>query len=209
MWFWGRLVEKFDKTLNLWSVTAIITTPVFLVLAMVHPLVSVKLLILVLLAYIGIKYLGKKWWLVLGFLAIFTIGYNFFVLGNRPAILNQFSLKDAQGEVTTRMTEEDSLYTKISLPLWWRRIAYNKFYFIYKNAVGEILPFWDLESVFFQEVHPLDQKSVVMFYWIEMYVFIFGIYFLVKNKNLNLNKFIILGILLSWTDFVFSEGSPY
>lgn len=206
---WKNIVNKIDVSESWWPVIMIVTTPVFFVLAMIHPMVSVKLLILNLIIYLGRKYFSKQFWIVYFVMAIFMVGFNIFVLGNRPAIFNQFSLKDTRMEVTTRITNEDSLLTKISLPLWWRRIAYNKYFFVYKNVVGEILPFFDLESIFFQEVHPLDQKSIVMFYWIEVYLLIYGIYYLVKKNNKLINRFIVGLILVSWLDFVFSEGVVY
>lgn len=209
MLLWKKIVERYEISLAKWSLGLIITTPVFLVLVLIHPLVSLKLFLLSLLMYFGTKTFFKKGWILWLVMVVVCVGFNYLILGNRPAIMNQFSLKEAQNEVTARMTEEDSLFTKITLPLWWRRVAYNKYYFIYKNAVSEALPFWDLESVFFQEVHPLDQKSIVMFYWIEIYAFILGIYFLVKKRKSKLNKLIFAGILLSWVDFVFSEGSSY
>lgn len=206
---WKKAIDRFDKSVSRWSVVIMATTPVFLVLAMMDPEVTIKLLIISLIIFFGLKYFPKRWWSFWVLAAVFSIGFNYVVLGYRPAILNQFSLKNAQAEVTTRITDEDSLSPKIIFPVWWRRIAYNKFYFIYKDTVSEFLPFFDLESIFFQEVHPLDQKSVVMFYWIEMYVFILGLYFLIKDNQKPINRFILLSFLLSWIDFVFTEGSPY
>jgi len=206
---WRKIVEKIDISILWWSVFIIFTTPVFFVLSMLHPIVSVKLLVSTIILHLGQRYFPKNLWLTCLSMAIFMIGFNILVLGNKPAIFNQFSIKDAQAEVTARITNEDSLITKISLPLWWRRIAYNKYFFVYKNVVGEFLPFFDLESIFFQEIHPLEQKSIVMFYWVEMYLLIFGIYYLVKKNNKSVNKFVFSLILVSWIDFVFSEGSAY
>lgn len=72
-----------------------------------------------------------------------------------------------------------------------------------------MLPFFDFESVFFQEINPLAQKSIVIFYWPEVFLFILGIYFLMNFKNQKLNSFLLIIIGLSWLDFIFSEGAPF
>jgi hypothetical protein len=209
LYSWRIIVEKVDESLKDWSCLIILTTPVFLVLAMVHPIIAFKLGLMVILIYLGQRYLRNKLVIVWGTLAVVTILINVFILGNKPAIFNKLSFKDAQVELVTRITNEDSLNPKMVVPLWWRRIAYNKYFFVYKEVTAEALPFFDLESLFLQEVHPMEQKSVVMFYWIEIYLLVLGVYFIVRSKNFRLKRLILMGIMLAWVNYIFSEGEVY
>ncbi len=210
-WCWYVLISKVDKKLAFWTITVLSISPVTLILGLIHPIVTFKILTVSIAVYFLFhKNLGlKQQWLVFLILAVFSVLFNIFVIKNKPAIFSKLSITEAQVEVTKRFTNEDSLNTKIELPLWWRRLSYNKYFFVYKRTLAETLPFFDFESLFFQEVHPLEQKSVVMFYWIEFYLFLMGIYFFVKNKDVFLRRILIYGILLSWVNFVFSEGPAY
>jgi len=176
-------------------------SPSFFNLWYLYPLLLLK----VFLVIYGFHFLQKyrKSFLVF-FVILGVIIFNRFVLENKAAIFNKLSLKDAQNEVTARFTAEDSLREKIELPLWWRRISYNKYFFVYKEIVAEILPYFDLESLYFQEVSPTEQKSMVMFYWPEIFTLVAGIYFLTKNKE----NYKVLELLFSISifDYVFSEG---
>jgi len=128
------------------------------------------------------------------------------VLLKRPAIMSKFSLKEAGEAVTVRISSEDTLNPRIFAPLWWRRVAYNKYFFVYKNVLSEVLPFFDIETIFFQEVHPMEQKSVVMFYWPEMYLFVIGGYFLMKIKNKRITNLLVVCLGISLANYLFSNG---
>lgn len=191
-----------------WSLIMLIISPTFFVLWYLFPLFLIKVLIVVCIFYVFNKQRINWWWLIL-LLMLGIVVYNRFILENKAAFFDKLSLKDAQNEVTERFIAEDSLKSKIELPLWWRRVAYNKYFFVYKKELAEILPFFDLESLFFQEISPIGQKSIVMWYWPEMYIFIFGIYFWLNKRDRKLNKNIFIMFLIALTDFVFSEGASY
>lgn len=196
---WKKLVP--EKIYG-WSLIILSISPTIFILWYLYPLLLLKVFLVIGGLYLLKKY--KKRYLVLC-LILGVIVFNRLVLENKAAIFNKFSFKDAQNEVTARFVAEDSLKEKIELPLWWRRISYNKYFFIYKEVVAEVLPYFDLESLFFQEVSPTEQKSMVMFYWPEILTLVVGIYFLSKNKK----DYKDLGylFLVSVFDYVFSEGS--
>lgn len=202
---WSKVVSK---NIFQWSLLMLLASPAIFGLWYLFPLLTLKALLIVSAWYFISKNSFKRWWLII-FLIVGIICFNRFALNNKAAFFNKLSFKEAQSEVTARFISEDSLESKIELPLWWRRVAYNKYFFVYKEELAEILPFFDLESLFFQEVTPTGQKSMVMWYWPEMYVFIFGIYFCLKKKNKELNKGILIMFLIAITDFVFSEGANY
>ena len=112
-------------------------------------------------------------------------------------IINHSSLSYVSEEITARIGQEDSLKEKVAFPLWFRRISYNKIFFIYKNIVVELLNFFDPETWFFQEVHPLGQKSEVIFFWPEIFFFVIGLAALIKNKNKNFKQFMGILFILS------------
>jgi len=204
LWFWYRLVIIIvDKYIAVFSIIFIFICPVFLVLAMIYPLMCIKLFLFSAVIYLILT--KKYWWVV----AVGLVLFNVYILGNHPAIFNKLSLKDAQTEVTHRISTEDSLKNDLKFPLWWRRISYNKYFFAYKEVMGEALPFFDFESIFFAEINPLAQKSVVIFYWPEMYLLVFSLYFIVRFKNNKVTQLLVTTVLLAWINFVFSEGSVF
>lgn len=111
-------------------------------------------------------------------------------------------------EIPERFGNEDILLERVVFPLWFRRMGYNKIYWAYKNATQEVLGFFDLETLFFQEVHPLHQKSEVIFYWPEIFFFISGILWLVKKKFEKEQKTVLLltGLSLIFYLLIFDDS---
>lgn len=202
---WSKVISR-NNHQNIANLSAIliIVSPLFLVLWMVYPLICLKLLIFVMITGLGIK--NKYIFLIL---SIFLILFNRQILGDKAAIFYKLNLKDAQTEVTKRISTEDSLVESVSMPIWWRRVSYNKYFFSYKQILAETLPFFDLESIFFQEINPLAQKSIVIFFWPEVYLFVLGLYFLVNLKDKKLYSLLLVSLSLAWVDFVFSEGAVF
>lgn len=198
IWYWLRMTLK-------WSGILLFISPVFWVIGICYPLLAIKFGLVVLLL------LKLKNNLAISLVAAIglVIFFNLAVLNNKPAIFNKLSFKDAQVEVNNRFVAEDSLKTKIVLPLWWRRVSNNKYFLTYKEVMGEVLPFFDLESLFFQEITPTGQKSIVMFFWPEIFILIIGIYFWNKNNNKLKTSFLLGLMTLALIDFVFSEGSKF
>jgi len=200
--------KSVNKMLFRWSLVLLLISPTIFSSWYLFPFILLKILVFVSIFYFVLNKSWNKWWFILIILLTF-VGYNRFVLVEKAAIFNKLSFKDSQVEVTARFVSEDSLKNKIEFPLWWRRVAYNKYFFAYKQITAELLPYFDLESLFFQEVTPTGQKSMVMWYWPEMYVFIFGIYFWLKKKDKELNRGIFIMFFVTLIDFAFSEGASY
>jgi len=175
------------------------------VLVWSYPLDLLKLVAVMVL----ISLIKHSWWLV-GLLALSLGIFNVYILGQGPAILSKLSMADAKNEVTSRFMAEDSLRIKMELPLLWRRIGYNKLFVTYKQVVGEVLPFFDLETLFFQEVHPMEQKSVVMFYWPEVFLLILGLYVLTTSKiKKETNGLLLALLILGFVNYMLSNTVVY
>jgi hypothetical protein len=112
-------------------------------------------------------------------------------------LYNLINPSNLEEEINERIRNEDSLSERVVFPLWFRRIGYNKIFWAYKNITQEILGFFDLETLFFQEVHPLKQKSEIIFYWAEIFFFALGIIWLVKKKFAEEQKTILFLTALS------------
>lgn len=194
---WKKIASK---DIYGWSLLTLSISPTIFNLWYLYPLLLLKIF-LVIWVFSFIKLL-KKWWLIL-LLVLGVVIFNRFILDNKAAIFSKFSLVETQNEVMSRFTKEDSLKEKIELPIWWRRISYNKYFFVYKQVVAEVLPYFDLESLYFQEVSPTEQKSMVMFYWPEILVLMAGIYFCSRQNNRQIGYLFLLSIF----DHVFSEGA--
>ena len=202
LYLWKNIIVKLvNSNIALISVLVLAISPMVFVLVLSYPLVCLKLFLFVLGLHFGLK---NKWFYLI--LVLILLAFNWQVLGTKASIYYKLDLKDAQSEVTKRISSEDSLKESIDMPLWWRRIAYNKYYFSYKQILAESLSFFDFESIFFQEINPFSQKSVVIFYWPEMYLFILGLFYLYRVKDNKFNQFIGYVLLISWLDYIFTNG---
>lgn len=138
--------------------------------------------------------------------AVFLIGLAGY--GFKASIFHKLSFSDAQKEVTEWISTEDSLIRKIDLPLLWRRISYNKIFFEYKVLINEIVKFLDLEAIFFQEIHPEGQKSIVLFFWPEVFFFLFGLW-MYKTLEIEQKRLFVLLWASAFVGFLFTEGAAY
>lgn len=127
----------------------------------------------------------------------------------QSALLNAINPTQVGKQITERFTQEDSLLAKISFPLWFRRMGYNKIFFAYRNFTKEVLNFLDLETLFFQEVHPMQQKSEVTFYWPEIFVFLVGIFWLIKTGFGKKQKILLFLIFLSLIFYLFTQNETF
>ncbi|EKD55992.1 MAG: hypothetical protein ACD_58C00321G0001 [uncultured bacterium] len=205
-WFWFKKLKgglSFNSSVT--SIVLLTMSPAIWVLCWSYPLMVVKLVVVLCF----VTFLKTKWWIVL--LVLPGLGfYNVCFLKQNPAILSKITMSDARNEVNNRFMSEDTLRIKMELPLVWRRVGYNKLFITYRQVLAEVLPFFDLETLYFQEVHPMEQKSVVLFYWPEIFILIFGIYFWVTSKLKNEANNILLALLvISFTDFLFSNTVLY
>ncbi|MBU3956786.1 hypothetical protein KKI19_00695 [Patescibacteria group bacterium] len=112
-------------------------------------------------------------------------------------------------QITERFTQEDGLQVRVIFPLLFRRMGYNKIFFAYRNFTKEVLNFFDLETLFFQEVHPMQQKSEVTFYWPEIFVFLVGIFWFIKSGFGKKQKNLLFLIFLSFIFHLFTQNDTF
>ena len=199
---WGQLIYK---KLYFWIMLVLIMSPLLTIVWMSYPILSALWILIIILTK---KFSGKKPYIWMILAVVLVVVTNIKLVGYQPAIFNQFSLKQTQNEVTERISGEDGLIEKVSLPLWWRRIGENKYFMVYRDVTATILPYFDLETIFFGEVHPLSQKSVVMFFWPEVFLAVLGIYFLANEKSrIGISGLLAEAFGLSMIGYVFSEGA--
>jgi hypothetical protein len=186
----------------------IFISPAINIFWLAYPIDCLKVLLVSILAFLVLR---KNLSLFLGlFLSvIFLIGINHFYLKQDLAIFSTLSLNRSQAEVMERISKEDPINPHINLPLWFRRIGYNKYFLTLQNTLKESIKFWDQESVFFQEVHPLEQKSVVIFYWPEVILLLVILWFYVAKLDSGLKKSLLVIMLFSWIYFVLTNDIPY
>jgi hypothetical protein len=139
------------------------------------------------------------------FLVLFALTIN----KERSSFTYSINLNQAQKNVTERFISEDSLTNPIRIPLLIKRLAYNKYYFFYKSVINEIIPFFDFESIFFQEIHPMEQKSVVLFVWPQFILFLIGIYQLLLIKNKKANGIVLSFFVLALMNYLMVASEPY
>lgn len=212
LYLWFKMVKKiWNKNVAFISSIVVLISPTFLILWIAHPTDCLKILFVILIAYLISNYFKKKNWFVgvLFFLTIYLLLFSFLSTKERSSFFHKLGLSDSQTETQLRFGFEDKLTDPVKIPLQIKRITYNKYYLSYKQLINEVIPFFDFETVFFQEVHPMEQKSVVLFYWPEIFLFFSGLYFIVKNKNKNSMSFVITFVLIACINFLFSTGQPY
>lgn len=195
-WMWRTKIvgEK-------WVLLIIWMSPVTMVLWMGYPLEILKIFLIVLL--IEVVKTNKKFLIVfiLGLLSIYFI--NKLTYGQSQFISN-LSYKDAINEVNDRFAKEGYLKNTIYFPNSLERLAYNKYYLILRREINLATSFWDVESWFFQEVHPLEQKSIVLFFWPMAFLFLLG---LKDAKKLDGSVWVVL--LLSWANYCLTDSAVF
>ncbi len=201
LFFWYKtMVKVVNKKISLISCLIIFLTPVFYVLWLTCPTDCLRIFLLMFLVWVLSQ--KKKLLMILG--SIFIILFSFLTTTQRSSFVYKIGLKEAKTEVQNRFAAEDSLTDPVKVPLKIKRIVYNKYFIEYKKLINEIIPFFDMESLFFQEIHPLEQKSVVIFVWPEILLLIGGTYLLIKKKDKKINSLINTVLFLSLINFLFN-----
>ncbi len=176
----------------------ILASPLFFSTWYLYPTYAVfSLLALVILFFVA----NKKGLIMVCILSIF---FNLVIKQSHPKFFEAFNASVMTSQVTDRFQNEDSITEKIAIPLWFKRLSYNKYYFSYKTIINEVLQFPDLETWFFDEVHPLSQKSMVMFYWPELLLAVYGGAVILRNNQF-LAKKLGMYLLVGFVFFVFSN----
>ena len=155
-----------------------------------------SLLLSLFLASLGIKnskvmYLS---WLIL----LVGVGVSSF---KSASIWQVAKPNDVKVEVIRRFTQEDSLTSKIEIPFKIRRLATNKLTIGGSRIWKELVAVADFESIFFGEIHPLFRKTLTMFVWPAVWLFLLG---LAVSKNRSRWIWLIPGVVHFWI-----SGGPY
>jgi hypothetical protein len=188
-------------------------SPTFFSLWFLHPINSLTIFALTFLAK---KYYHKEKGLSAAKKVVYTAIFIFALLIintrldiKKAPLIEPLSLRETQQKVLERFTKEDSLKERIEFPLIFRRISYNKYFFTYKSIARKTTGFFDLESIFFQELHPLSQKSFVIFFWPELPLFILGLYWLVNSSTGEAKRYIAFLAIAAFLSFITTPGEAY
>ncbi len=195
-----------DKKLGKYFWIICLAAPVLSVTWMAYPKDALILSIVSTSFYLIQKY-SRNFLLTTAIVAVLILIVNLGIFKERPRIISLLSLSESQKEVTWRFTMEDSLKPHIDLPLPIRRIAYNKYYISLKNSANEAMSFFDSETIFFQEVHPLSQKAITIFFWPEVFLFGLSVYFAAAKKMEINNKIIFSLLFTAFMHFITSDVS--
>ena len=203
--FWYRwLVKISNKKIAMMAVIFILLSPAVWVAVLSYPVEILKLV-----GLLGfISFVGKKlrWRWVLGIGLIWLLVLNLWSNSDRPTLLHKLSLVTASRQVNNRITNEDGLKERIEFPLVFRRLGYNKYMFVYKGVMDEVVKFIDWEAIFFADIHPAETKTVQIFVWPTAVLFFYGLMLLVRKKNNRVDGKRFLGlIMLAWFNFLFSS----
>lgn len=210
LYFWHKILIKWvNKSISLISCLIIFLSPTFYILWLSYPIDCLKIFLLLFFIYLLSKFRKNIYKLVLILGSIYIIFFSFLTVTDRSSFVHKLSLKDAKTEVQERFAAEDSVINPVAVPLKVKRIVYNKYYIEYKQLISEIIPFFDTESLFFQEVHPLEQKSVVIFVWPQIFLLIGGVYFLIILKNKKISLLVVTMLFLSLISFLFDPNAIF
>lgn len=165
-------------------------------------------IVIVCLIFLAVNKLKKYLWFFIIASALITTGINFYFLKSNIPIFNNLSVSKSQEEVNIRFFKERQMNNE-ALPTLVRRIGYNKYSLILKTEIEEVFKAGDVESLFFQEVHPLGQKSIVLFFYSAFGLFVLSLWLLIREK-ISMSKeamiyFGSMGIIY----FSLADGEPY
>lgn len=195
-------LSKVVKVQGKWLVLVLSISPVVWGLWMCHPIICLEWLVIAFLIWNWQK-AGYGWrWIV--FILGIVLAFNLWQTKERSPFFYQLSLRDAQRQVIERLSAEDGLRDKVSMPLFIRRISYNKFYFLFKNVIQEVIKYPDLETWFFGETHPLQQKALPLFLW--PVVFLFGLGLIITRKSTIEWRVYVVFLVLGFFHFITSGG---
>lgn len=201
-----QFVKQFKVEEKKMLILYFLLSPIFFIILTMYPLETLKLCSVILIAsYFAHKSSLKK--IISVFLiSIWVLFISLYCEHQTPHILNLLSPKIAQETVNEKFRKETVLTPNNYLPHSLKRVGYNKYFLLLKPIAEEITGVGDFESIFFQEVHPLDQKSIPILFWPQAILFALALYFQVTKKNSKISGFYyLLGIGAIY--YLFSAGS--
>jgi len=183
-----------------WRRFILLISPIYWVLWYSYPLILAELIVWILLINLIKK---NKWWITVLILVIMVrIGLQ----GGNINLIDKISPKHLSEQVHWRFVSEDSLTVRPIFSLIFRRISYNKPFFAVKDILQNAVTFFDVETVFYGEFHPLEQKGVPIYFWFETFLLVIGIYFIFrKKKKSDMDLFLIFSFIY----FMVSKESSF
>lgn len=175
-----------------------------------HPIDSVKAFVVMVACLLLLKLKSVKTTILGGMIIILVLGVlaRNSPLSNIP-ILTALRTTEAENELRGRLNSEMALVNQVPIPLSIKRVAYNKPYFQYKNVTNLIISFGNVESLFFQEVNSLGQKSFVIFFWPDFIFFVLGLFWFVRWDKSRPNRLLVLLTLVAFVDFILLNKPLY
>lgn len=200
-----KFINKYGIEEKKLFISFLLLSPVYFVILTMYPLEALKFCsVIFLVSYFAHLSILKK----IGGLFLVSVWILFitvFLQHQSPNILGLLSPKSSQETVNERFSKETVLSPNNYLPHSLKRIGYNKYFFLLKPVAEEMVSVGDLESIFFQEVHPLGQKSVPIFFWPQAIIFILALYFGFSRKNPKMPVFYYL-LSVGTIYYLFSAG---
>jgi len=199
------LSKKLRTRIKSYYFILILICPCISLIWMSYPLDALKLFIISGIFYFLTRKNHNYYFaVIITTIAILSLNLGFF--NQNPNILKIVSLKQPQSEVNFRFLIEDNLNPNISVPKTLKRLVYNKIFFALRDSVNESLTFFDFETLFFQEIHPLGQKAFVIFFWPEIVIFCLSLW-LVMTKKISSKKEFLSILLISFIYFITTNVS--
>jgi len=180
-------------------------SPIFFVILTMYPLETLKLCSVILLVSFFANQSSLKKIGSIFLVSIWILFITLYCEHQTPHLLTLLSPKTAQETVNERFRKESVLTPNNYLPHSLKRLGYNKYFLLLKPIGEEVIGFGDLESIFFQEIHPLDQKSTPILFWPQAILFALALYFQVSKKNSRISGFYYL-LTIGVIYYLFSAG---
>lgn len=161
---------------------------------------NIKISLLILILVIQDRFLSKwkfQFKILIGILTLVVFGF-LLNKNNFPAV-KLLDFRSSAIEVNQRFEEEYFLENIVYFPKLINKIAYNRYFFTYKNFIRNSIKLFDFDFIFFQEDNPKFEKSIVMFSWIWIWLFLLGI--INYKKMINKASFwwwLIMSIIYFW-----------
>lgn len=179
LYFIYSLISRvFSKNLALVTICFLSISPYISTLWWYKPEDCLILLVTVALINLATQ---KKWLWALVLVILLII--NIFKYADASPLVRVFDLKSLGMNVDKRVLQEDSLTYRNELPIIVRRLGYNKPIFLVNRFLREVNAFFDTDSWFFAEIHPSNNKTMVMLFWPMFFLFMIGMYKVVSMNR--------------------------
>jgi len=191
--------------LGKWFSLVVASSPFVFGLWYLHPVESIKFCVGLLLLSKLFDSKHKSLW-VIGF-CILVVVVNYLQSSSKAKMFYLFNNERLTAEVNLRFLAEDDLTYKVDLPNVVRRIAYNKISFLTRDILKEVTSYWNIEDVFFQEMHPGSKKSLVLMLWPTLILFFLGVANIDLFRKGRLLSLLFATLIVGYVNFLSSGAN--